>query len=628
MRLKELVHNTLEPAIAAGLPAGALLGLIEAMALVLSTGQTTNLSAAPYAAIAYGLVGLAGGLGFAAAAALLGAAHRRQTEPIATYAACWALLFAGLAAVVGRYRLNRDLFHEHLRTFSPQGILFHAGLLVSGAVLALLLWFVWRWIARRLRAVARWWGGSIAFLLIVAVAGGASFTGHPSDAATTVVGISPALRERPNVILIGVDTLRADRLSCYGYEEDTSPHIDALAADGVRYDRMAAQASWTKPSFATIFTSLYPSSHQAVHKADRLPGAVVTLAEVLSVAGYRTGGFADNINVAPHFGFDQGFDDYTFLAPDYGFWASASSSQLAIYQVAHRLSAQWGGNDIRFQDFYQDAAVVNREALAWLEANQESRFFLFLHYMDPHDPYFEHPYNGQGYARAHDQNPDPTLAPAFSRLYDGEIRYLDKHLGQLFAWLKAEGLYEDTLIVLTADHGEEFQEHGGWWHGQTLYQEQIGVPLIVKYPGGARTGTVVTDLARSLDIAPTILDAVGLEIPSAMMGRSLWSETEPPDFVFAEEDHEGNVLRSLRTLTDKLILANPDNPRGLPVTALFDLESDPGEQDNLAGHAPETVDEMTAWLNGVEALARSNAVQAEAAELDPDIEEQLRNLGY
>jgi arylsulfatase A-like enzyme len=153
--------------------------------------------------------------------------------------------------------------------------------------------------------------------------------------------------------------------------------------------------------------------------------------------------------------------------------------------------------------------------------------------------------------------------------------------------------------------------------------------LIVKYPGGEQAGTVVTDLVRSLDIAPTILDVAGLEVPEAMtMGRSLWSEMEAPHFVFAEEDHEGNILRSLHTLSDKLVLANPDNPRGLPATALFNLESDPGEQNNLADQAPETVGEMSEWLNRIEALARSNAVQAEAAELDADVEEQLRNLRY
>ncbi len=152
--------------------------------------------------------------------------------------------------------------------------------------------------------------------------------------------------------------------------------------------------------------------------------------------------------------------------------------------------------------------------------------------------------------------------------------------------------------------------------------------MIVNYPGNAPAGTAVAARARSLDRAPTILDVAGLEVPEAMMGRSLWTSSEPPLFVFSEEDHEGNILRSLQTLTDKLILANPDNPRGLPDTALFDLESDQGEQNNLADQAPETVGEMTEWLDGMEALARSNAVQAESVELDSDVEEQLRNLGY
>jgi arylsulfatase A-like enzyme len=629
MSLKKATQNYLEPSVAAGLLAGALIGVGEALTLAWSTAQSQNLSAALYAAIAYGLLGLLGGLGLGLLGALLATlrpmVRLKQAEPATTYALCWALLFTGLGLVVGRYRLMRDLFHEHLRTFSPQGLLFHAGLLAGGALLFCLLWLLWRRAARRLPSMTCWWGGLAAFVVVVALAGALSFIVQPSS-STTADGASSD--QRPNIILIGVDTLRADRMSCYGYAQQTSPHMDALAADGVRYEHMIAQSSWTKPSFATIFTALYPSSHQAVYKPDRLPGAVTTLAEVLSAAGYRSGGLANNINIAPHFGFDQGFDDYEFLAPDYDFWASASSSQLAIYQIARRVRVRLSGDAIRFQDFYQDAAVVNREALAWLEAHRESNFFLFLHYMDPHDPYFEHPYNGRGYARARDQNPDPALAPTFSALYDGEVRYLDEHLGRLFDWLKANGLYDDALIVLTADHGEEFQEHGGWWHGTTLYEEQIRVPLIVKYPGNAQAGTVVTDLARSLDIAPTILDVTGLAIPGTMMGRSLWSDTEPPSYVFSEEDHEGNVLRSLRTLSDKLILANSDNPRGLPETVLFNLLDDPEEQNNLEAQAPALVGEMKALLEGIEALARAHAVGAETVELDPDVEEQLRNLGY
>jgi arylsulfatase A-like enzyme len=280
------------------------------------------------------------------------------------------------------------------------------------------------------------------------------------------------------------------------------------------------------------------------------------------------------------------------------------------------------------QNFYQVAAVVNDYALDWLEISQDTRFFLFLHYMDPHDPYFEHPYNGVGYARASNQNPDPALAPTFSQLYDGENRYLDEHLGKLFDWLKAEELYDESLIILTADHGEEFQEHGGWWHGQTLYQEQIAVPLIVKLPGNAQAGQVNSDLVRSLDIAPTILDAAGLSIPEAMIGRSLVGNTEPPDYAFAEEDHEGNVLQALRSPTHKLILANDDNPRGLPSEALFDLGIDPSEQQNLFATEPDQAETLRQMLRQELTLALERAVAGESGELDASLQEKLRDLGY
>jgi arylsulfatase A-like enzyme len=391
---------------------------------------------------------------------------------------------------------------------------------------------------------------------------------------------------------------------------------------------MSAQASWTKPSFATILTSLYPSSHTATGKPSRLPQAVTTLAEVLAASGYHTGGIADNINIAPAFGFDQGFADYVYLEPGYFFLGNEAASQTALYQILRRAWAITGGNRIYAQAYYQDASIVNRQAIDWLVANQGTRVFLFLHYMDPHDPYLAHPYDGTGYARASNQNPDPTLAATFSDLYDGEVRYLDEHLGQLFDWLKAEGLYDDALIVLTSDHGEEFQEHGGWWHGQTLYQEQIAVPLIVKAPGGARAGAVVTDLARSLDIAPTILDLADVPIPEVMMGQSLWSTAEPPAYAFAEEDHEGNVLTALRTPGHKLILANADNPRGLATEVLFDLSADPGERQNLFAAQPNLAQALRRTLREVVTLALEKAVAGESGSLDAAVQEKLHNLGY
>jgi arylsulfatase A-like enzyme len=603
--------------------AGAVIGAGE-VALMVALGSSANgVRALLWAVIAYGLSGLAAGLGSGLVFALL----RRRAGGQAVYAVTWAAIVAVLGLFVTRYRLYRDVFRESIRTFSPQGLLFNGGLVVLFAFLFLLLWWLWRrrgigWLARP--------GGSLAVVVLLLVAAGAAslFAQSKSSLSTAPAGIPPGLENAPNVILIGVDALRAGRLSCYGYDRLQTPVMDSLAARGVRYANTTAQASWTKPSFATIFTSLYPSSHTATGKPDRLPQAVTTLAEVLAAGGYHTGGVADNINIAPTFGFDQGFADYLYLEPSYLFLGNEVASQTALYQILRRGWAMARGGRIYVQDFYQDAAVVNNRAVEWLDANQGTRFFLFLHYMDPHDPYFAHPYDGSGYARASNQNPDPALAPVFSDLYDGEVRYLDEKLGQLFDWLRERGLYDDSLIILTSDHGEEFQEHGGWWHGQTLYQEQIAVPLVIKYPGGAQGGTVVTDLARSLDIAPTILDVAGVPVPEAMVGQSLWSATEPPAYAFAEEDHEGNVLYAVRTPTHKLIVANPGNPRGLPGEALFDLAADPGEQQDLSAREPGQAQALRSTLREAVTRALEQAVAGEVGSLDAAVQEKLHDLGY
>jgi arylsulfatase A-like enzyme len=623
MTEKQSRLSTILSSAAAGLLAGALIAVFEVGLMVMLGNNADYLQALLWVVVVYGLLGLFVGLGLGILFAILG----RRIKAASAYGFAFTFVFAGLGLFVTRHRLYRDLFHEGIRNLSLQGFLFNGGLLLAFAALFFLL--IWLWRRPTLRVITRPWVSGGIFALLVIAAGLVSLVMWPAETLVTPpAGIPPDLEDAPNVILIGADTLRADRLSCYGYTDSQTPHMDALAADGVRFVEMTAQASWTKPSFATLFTGLYPSSHTAIGKPHRLPQAVITLAEVLAASGYHTGGFADNPSISAAFGFDQGFADYVYLEPDHLFAGNEAASQTALYQILRRVWAMVTGGQIYAQRFYQEASVVNRHAVAWLEANKDTRFFLFLHYMDPHDPYFEHPYNGVGFARASDQNPDPALAPTFSRLYDGEVAYLDEHLGQLFAWLKAEGLYDDTLLILTGDHGEEFQEHGGWWHGQTLYQEQIAVPLIIKYPGGAQGGSVVTDLVRSLDIAPTILDVAGVPIPEVMMGRSLWSDTEAPAYAFAEEDHEGNILHAVRSATHKLILANADNPRGLPGEELFDLAVDPREQENLFADQPDQVLSMRQMLRQIVTLALERAVEGEVGSLDASVQEKLRDLGY
>jgi arylsulfatase A-like enzyme len=256
---------------------------------------------------------------------------------------------------------------------------------------------------------------------------------------------------------------------------------------------------------------------------------------------------------------------------------------------------------------------------------------MLLHYMDPHDPYFTHPYDGEALARVANPNPDRALADRYRAAYDGEIGYLDAQLDRLFAELKARGVYDQTLIVFTADHGEEFCEHGGWWHGTTLYDEQLAVPLIVKPPRGGVTGAVSDALVSSVDIAPTILAGAGLAAPGAMVGKALGllaSAPAPRDHSFAESELEGNVLQAYRSGGWKLIHANPGNPRGLPEHQLFDVAKDPREQRDLVASRGEQATTLSANMAAVRSHAESMAVHASETAIDSATEERLRALGY
>jgi arylsulfatase A-like enzyme len=443
--------------------------------------------------------------------------------------------------------------------------------------------------------------------------------------------IPAALADRPDVILIMVDTLRADRLPVYGYSGASTPAIDRLAADGVVFDNPHAQASWTKPSTATLLTGLYPSTHRAIGKADRLPREVVTLAESLRAGGWRTGGIVSNVNLSPSYQFDQGFGEYIYLAPDFFFGARESSSKLAMYNGLRLIRERFLSRRKEVRHYYQDAATVTEAGNAWLDRNRGARFFLFIHYMDPHDPYFRHPYDGSAVARVQTPSPDAARARELSDLYDGEVDYLDVHLGAFLDHLRALGLYDDALIVLVADHGEEFHEHGGWWHGTTLYEEQIRVPIIMKPPAhgaaGLAPGSRRAGLARLLDVTPTILAVAGVEAPPRTQGISL-AEGEDAAQSFAEEDFEGNRLRALRAGTWKIIEANPGNPRGLPEIELFDLTADPGETRSLAAKDEGRWKAMRARMDHTTADALKAAVTGEQIEVDDATRERLRALGY
>ena len=470
---------------------------------------------------------------------------------------------------------------------------------------------------------------SMAAVIVVAGVASAVLTGlFGGEGKATGAPLASSAGDRPNVVLIIADTLRADHVGAYGKRPVATPALDALAADGIVFERVYADSSWTRPSIATILTSLYPSSHSVMHKTDLLPDAVETLAETFRGAGYATVGFVTNINIAPSFHFEQGFDRYDYLAPDFFFGATDSGSKLSLYSGMRLIRERFLSKNKYVNHYYQDADTVNRETLPWLDDAAGRPFFVLIHYMDPHDPYFEIPYNGRAVARVETPNPPAERAEELRGLYQSNVEYMDRFLGALFAEMKKAGVYDDTVIAFTADHGEEFQEHGGWWHGTTLYDEVLHVPLIVKLPGSVRRGTREREIARLVDVMPTVLAAAGVDAPASCQGRDLLGSSKAPSAVYAEEDHEGNVLHAIRTERWKLILANAGNPRGLPEIALFDLQSDPGERHNLASEMPEKVAVLRADLQALERAAAGQAVHGKTGDIDAASRERLRALGY
>ena len=609
--------------IAGGLLAGAAVGVLEALASWFGAHGAGDLPAIGWALAVYGLVGAVGGLGAGIVAAVL------RTDG---FGLALAGVGAGLGFVVARFRIIRDVFLEQLPPGPLTLVAQLVGLLLTVAVAVL----VWR--ALRGADARRGWltrpGVAAGLVAVLAMlwAGGARVLARPAvPVVPPRAAAAPA--GAPNVVLLMIDTLRADRLGVYGNAGAKTPAIDALAADGVRGAHTFSQASWTRPSVATILTGLYPSSHGAVHKADILPDRVDTLAELLARAGYYTAGFPNNVNVSPGFNFGQGFAEYHYLAPDLFFWADESAAKLTLYNGLRLVRERFLARRVDVHNYYQPAEVVTDTAIAWLDspAAKTGPFFLFLHYMDPHDPYFVHPFNGEGYARVANPNPPAGVAEKYLQLYDGEIGYLDEQLGRLFADLKRRGLYDKTLIVLTADHGEEFHEHGGWWHGTTLYDEQIHVPLLMKPARGGATGRVIEELTTSLDIAPTILATASVAVPAVMQGHALPLDGAPPpgrESVFSEEDFEGNVLQSVRTPVSKLITANPGNPRGLQPEELYDVKTDPGEQRSLVAKEPVLLEEMRAALGRSYLEARAHAGAGAQTDVDSVTKDRLRALGY
>jgi len=436
-----------------------------------------------------------------------------------------------------------------------------------------------------------------------------------------------------NVILISIDTLRADHLGCYGYDKNTSPHIDSLASEGTLFLHPYSSSPWTLPSHVSIMSSLYSIHHQVYYSREKMDPSLITLADMLRKNDFFATAFTGGGFVSAHYGFSKGFDAY--------------------YEgrggVFHMNSAE-----LIYQSFSN-----------WIDQNKGKRFFLFLHTYQPHNPYVcPHPYNTLfldknpkwehlnllgylgGKKGIYKKLPEKERKNAVG-LYDGEIRYLDENLiGPLIEKLKSAGLYHKTMIVFTSDHGEEFFDHGGWDHGHSLYNESIRVPLIIKFPGDKFKGEKISGALSQVDIVPTILEEMNID-PSGLGfdGKSLI-----PMIKGKGDKHRAfladigpNVLSShipqkisMNKGKYKLILNKEFSQEDLDFfTAppphknqieLFNLLTDPKEKNNIAQENPDITNLIVQKINDIYSQAKKR--KTGKTEIDEKLKEQLKALGY
>ena len=401
---------------------------------------------------------------------------------------------------------------------------------------------------------------------------------------------------RPNVVIVLLDAVRADHLPFYGYSRSTAPFLSSLAARGVVFDRAYSASGWTSPATASLFTSLYPFQHGVIwnvrrmresqFRFSRVPAEVDTIAEAMKKAGYATYAVSDNVSASQLGGFDAGFDHF------------ASESDAS-------------------------ASAVNRHVKAWKADLESGRpYFLYLHYMDAHEPYL--PRDGFDEFMK-DGLPNPRRD--FVAAYDSEIRLQDEKVKGLFEQLHWDN---NTIVIVTSDHGEGFHDHGLVGHANSLYDELLRVALLVFSSAEAFPARRVATPVGHVDVLPTLRDLAGLPPDPRNVGWSLvpllregrWSRGERPLLAHLQEFDETHEWKAVVRGKWKLLERIPGRVQ------LFDVEADPGEQHDLAPQNPAVVASLRADYTRTEASAPRFTDSSRNAELSPEAIEKLKALGY
>ena len=482
-----------------------------------------------------------------------------------------------------------------------------------------------RWLRQR-ADLTTWAGKRVQITLAVTGPSGADST--DSDAELYPLWANPVLMDaertptRPHVILISIDCLRADHVGVYGYERNITPTIDAFATEADVFENAVAVSAWTLPTHMSMFTGLTPSYH-GVNRTRGLSPSTFYLPQVLAEAGYETTAVVSGAYVSQAFGFARGFHRY-----------------LSLHQP--------------------EAKQTVDDALDVLARSSGRSTFLFLHFIDPHWPYRppmdlleklgpapENPENIDALLDKVQDRVPPTGSDVEDviRLYDAEIADVDRELGRFFTGLEELGMLSSSLVIITADHGEAFYEHGYWGHTQTLYEEMIRIPLTVKWPDGRSSGRA-SRYASQVDIVPTVLEAVDLAeaLPSSAQGTSLSDRMDDDktasaqkivsETIFASSDTTSKRV-SFRSARWKYIATYVGPPPDaihvdtMESRELYDLDSDPGERDNVTTSPllDDFEQRLHAYLEEAGDFLETRESQREVI-LDEELIERLRALGY
>jgi arylsulfatase A-like enzyme len=392
----------------------------------------------------------------------------------------------------------------------------------------------------------------------------------------------------PNLLLVSLDTTRADHLSTYGYARETSPNLTKLAAAGARFELAFAPAATTAPSHASVFTGRYPLAHGVVKNGISLGDAEETLAEHLRAAGYQTAAIVSSFVLDPRFGWQQGFDHYD---------ADLSATGAG---------REWEGRIVR-EGFERRADATTARALRWLAAQRDPArpFFLFVHYFDPHDPYDPpEPFESRFAGRA---APKAPASPEIAR-YDGEIAFSDDAIGALLEALAESGLAGSTLVTVFGDHGEGLYDHGHMAHGLHVYEEAVRIPLLFRFPGRIPADRVIAEPVSLVDLAPTLLALLGrapvgglagLNLAPALLGSAAL-DPKRPIFLYRRHYDGGTTFGDVTPRGDKLAIRSEHwkyiEGGEDPSRELYDLRADPRERSNIVMQQPERASALAALL--------------------------------